>query len=156
MTHNDTSPQRKSFWPIGLTIFLAVFVIATVGVALFLSREKVDLVTDRAYEKGIAYQTQIDVLERTKALAVKPAVSWAEGFCIITFPDSTHAADAAGTLTFFKPDDAAQDFSVPLSLDAAGKQQVPFGDKKTGRWNIGITWKHAGLDYFVEEAVFAQ
>ncbi|MBI5647692.1 MAG: FixH family protein [Ignavibacteriae bacterium] len=156
MTHNEPSPQRKSFWPIGLTIFLAVFVVVTVGVAFFISREKVDLVTERAYEKGIAYQAQIDVLERTKALAIKPAVSWADGNCVITFADSTHAADATGMLTFFKPDDAAQDFKVVLALDERGIQRVPFGEKKSGRWNIGIAWTHAGNEYFLEEAVFAQ
>ena len=140
----------------GLVIFLAIFVLATVGVAIFLSGERVDLVTDKAYEKGVAYQSRIETLERTKNLASRPGISWEQGACVITFADSAQAACATGMIAFAKPDDASRDFSVPIQIDSGGVQRVPFGQDKSGRWNISIAWTCGGLEYFLEEPDFAQ
>ena len=150
--------EKKTFWPIGISIFIVIFIVVTVTVVLVLSSERVDLVTDRAYEKGIAYEERIVVLKRTEALAVKPDITFdaRAHTCLVAFKDSTASSTVTGTARFFRIDDARRDWQLPLALDAAGSQRFPFTPQQSGRWTVQLSWQRGGLEYYLETPLFVE
>jgi hypothetical protein len=146
----------RNLWPIGLTIFIVLFVAVTVTVVFFISRERVDMVTDRAYERGVDYEARLDVLKRSEALPVKPVVDYdaVTRVCTVRFADSTATSQVTGSVRFFRGSDARRDFEMPITLDATGMQRVPIGAEQSGRWTVQLSWTRNGLAYYFETPLF--
>ena len=148
--------SSRNLWPIGLTIFIVLFVAVTVTVVLVISRERVDMVTERAYEKGVAYDARMDVLKRSEALTVKPVIAYDEAsrLCIVRLADSSATGAVTGRVRFFRGSDARRDFDLPLTLDASGVQRIPIASEQSGRWTVQLSWTRNSLDYYFEQPVF--
>jgi hypothetical protein len=50
----------KFNWGIGITIFISAFILLNIIFIIFASGQKVDLVTEKYYEKELKYQEVID------------------------------------------------------------------------------------------------
>ena len=58
----------KISWGISISIVYILFVVVMVGAVIFSTTQESHLVADDYYEREIAYQNQIEKMERTKLL----------------------------------------------------------------------------------------
>ena len=79
------------------------------------------------------------------ALAVTPDVTARR----LTIAMPALPAPAQGTVTLYRPSDAAADRAQPLALDH-GTQVVPLDDLPRGRWIVKVEWTAGEAPYYYE------
>jgi len=149
-------PTPKTFWPYGLIIFYCSFVVAMIGLVVYLSfSPDEDLVSDNYYARSLTYQTHIDSLKRTAEATDKLSIVHDEktGTLLIQAPSDLRTG-TTGTVVLYRPSDAKQDTLLPLALNAQGVQTVDMSNRSKGAWRVKLSWQHAGLDYYREETIF--
>jgi len=151
-------PQKRSLWPYGLILTFAVFIgwIATfIGLAV---RSSQDLVMEDYYEQEVRYQEQIDRESRTApvgrqiAVLYQPAAERIE----VRLPAAHAAAGLTGSVKWYRPSDASQDWESPLSVDAQGRQEFEAGGLSFGLWKLRITWHCQGEEFYADRSVILQ
>jgi hypothetical protein len=140
-------------WAIAVPTFYITFVLLMVGVLIFSTFNKVELVDQNYYDKEIVYEKQIDKIRRTNALPEKLLVSSGNGFVLIQFPKSIDKNKLSGKIVFFKPSESKQDFFTNINPDNENK--MIFGTDKIskGFWRIKIDWASGDSTYYNEEVV---
>ena len=63
--------KLKLSWGTGIVISFVVFMSSTLAVVIYLMNQDVDLVTRDYYKKELAYQDQIERIERTNKMAIR-------------------------------------------------------------------------------------
>jgi nitrogen fixation protein FixH len=147
--------MKRSPWPIGLTIFLVSFVVLVVVGAVVVGRMPVHMVTDRPYEKGLAFADRMEAIRRTRDLARKPEIvlDAAARLCELRFPD-TLVSDVEGTARFYRPDDPSRDVEYPVRPSSDGTQRFDVSGFSRGAWALQVDWKRAGVEYYIEERLY--
>ena len=76
------SEKTKKFpaWAVGITLLYSTFVVIMISFLIFTRFQKVNLVSEDYYEKGLQYQQQIEALRRTQALLRSADASREPGF----------------------------------------------------------------------------
>jgi hypothetical protein len=145
------SSSMKIQWGTGLVIVFGLFVAAVLAVVAFAMTRRVELVTDGYYEKGLAYQRQIDRIDRTRKEGVEVGVEVVPEGVLLRFPRSS--AETAGDVLAYRPDDRSLDFTLPVGVDAEGRMLIPRGKLASGAWRVQITWARLGEEYYHEVRV---
>jgi len=139
-------------WPAALAVFYIVFMLITIGVVIFSTFHRVDLVAEDYYEQEIRYQQQIERILRADSLSVP--VRWlyerSQKSLIIKFPPELEAAEIKGNLHFFRPSDARLDRVVPLELSVENSQTLNTAQLLPGLWKLKIFWEINSKEYFTE------
>jgi hypothetical protein len=117
------------------------------------TRENIDLVTADYYAQEIRYDERYARLRNTAALEapVRLAHDAAARSLTIEFPAAARER-IEGTLYFYKPDDAALDFSVAIAADG-GVQTVHTGHMAPGLWKVKAEWQAGGKGYYHEQSL---
>ena len=145
--------MKRSRWGLGVAAGIGVFVLGIIVLVVVSMSSPTDLVTDRYYERGIAYQERITALQRTREREEKLAVTLENGFLRIVFPGESGVAPLSGTILLYRPADKSRDRAVPILPDSAGTQRIPIADLERGLWMVKVSWKEAGTEYYTEEQV---
>jgi nitrogen fixation protein FixH len=116
----------------------------------------VELVSEKHYQQGVAYQTRIDNSYRTADLAEQ--VSWrivdAGKVLEITYPAPMRTlGDIVGTINFMRPSASAMDKKFAVKIDADGKQRIPLDKIQSGFWTISLDLQSGGKGYYKESNV---
>jgi hypothetical protein len=137
----------------GLILFFALWAMGILFLVYKSSKENIDLVSTDYYNKEVAYQSQIDKEKNVSGLSKPVAVSFDHGnnVAIIQFPNDFQSKTIAGTIHFFKPDDAAKDFEVKIETDPSLKQVIPADKMTHGLWRAKINWSSGGVNYYSEK-----
>jgi len=141
----------KIHWGTGLAIVFGLFVAAVLAVVTFAMTRRVELVTDGYYEKGLAYQRQIDRIDRTRKAGVAVGIEVKPEGVLFKFPGST--AGTTGDVLAYRPDDRSRDFALPVEVDPEGRMLIPRGILGSGAWRIQITWVRLGEEFYHEAKV---
>ena len=112
-----------------------------------------DLVTDRYYERGIAYQDKITTLQRTAAREGRLTVTLDSESVRVVFPHRTGVVPLSGTILLYRPSDKSRDRSIPVFPDSSGSQRIPTAGLERGLWMVMVSWKEEGAEYYGEEQV---
>ena len=142
-------------WGLKIGIVFVGFVVFMISMVIICMRqENIHLVTENYYEKEIAYQDQID--NETNTVALKndvPEILYAKenGMVTVQYPAGFSDASITGSILFFRPSDAKQDFTVPLKADPLRQQKVSVADLEKGLWKIKMEWSAVGKKYYLEE-----
>ncbi|RME93875.1 MAG: hypothetical protein D6766_07325 [Verrucomicrobia bacterium] len=144
--------SRFNPWPVGIGVFLACFLGYLVAFVVFSTRQRIDLVAPDYYERELRYQEQIDRVERTRAGAWEARVHEADGGrrLVIELPAEHASAGATGTVELYRPSAAEQDRTLPLRLDAAGRQTIDLRELADGLWRVRVQWKVGDQEYYTE------
>jgi nitrogen fixation protein FixH len=143
--------MTKSRWGIGIAAAIGGFILLiAVLIAVSLS-SPTDLVTDRYYERGIAYQDQIAALQRTAAREGKIYVSLAGDTLAIAFPHQGKVLPLSGMILFYRPSDKSRDRSIPVLPDTAGLQRIPTSTFERCLWIVKVAWKEGEAGYYAEQ-----
>lgn len=149
-----SKPPSRNPWPIAITGFFAVAILFIVTFIAFAMRQREDLVSADYYEREIRYQSQLDSMNRSQALAAQAVVTFepAQQAIVITLPPA-QTQGAKGNIHLYRPSDARLDRNVPLALNAAGIQRLDAKDLRDGLWKVRVKWNVGGKEYFVDQPV---
>lgn len=144
-------------WGTGIAIFYAAFAAATLGFVVFAMEQEVELVSEDYYQRGLEHDQRMAAAANGAALG--------DAFRIET-PADDHAVrlvwtDArpqpgGGTITFYRPSDAAADHVVRVDPDPQGRQRISLADVPAGRWVVRVLWRAGDREYFVERNVITK
>lgn len=151
----NKASEKNGFnpWPYALSAFLGLFAACVIGFGAWAVRQKIDLVGPDYYEHEVRYQQQIDRESRTLAMGEPVAIAYSldSNRISIVLP-ATHAQSSpTGQIRFYRPSDASLDRTIPLAVDASGRQELDASALLNGRWKVRVTWTSAGTDYTAEE-----
>jgi len=136
-----TSLWSKFNWGTGIFLFYSAFVIFMLSLVFMSMQQKIELVTENYYTKGVDFQTQINEQSNVAALVEKPTVKQLEnGNVEIKFPASENLESKInGEIAFFRPSDKDLDFTVPIKLEKT-KNQIITQKIEHGLWKIKMSW----------------
>jgi hypothetical protein len=147
-------PKIKNPWPVGLVLFFIVFAAYIVGFVIFACRQKMDLVRADYYDQEIRFQKQIDRVQRSAPILADADINYNRAGDVVTVRlPSVKAERIGGTVSFYRPSDAALDNSVELSLDADGQQSMSVRSLCAGLWKVRVQWKMSGQEYYFEKPI---
>ena len=144
----------KNPWPVGLVVFFIVFASYIVGFVIFASRQKMDLVRADYYDQEIRFQKQIDRVQRSAPILADADINYDRAGDVMTVRlPSVKDELIGGTVSFYRPSDAALDNSVELGLDPAGQQSMSVRSLCAGLWKVRVQWKMSGQEYYFEKPI---
>jgi nitrogen fixation protein FixH len=140
-------------WGTGIALVYTAFAAATTGFVTFAMSRTVHLVSDDYYAQSLQQNQRMEAERNTRALVQGPSVGWSGAHAMVLSLPSAHAPSATGTVTLYRPSDAAADRTFALAVDAAGRQQIPLDALARGRWLLQVRWSAEGRSYYFEEPV---
>jgi nitrogen fixation protein FixH len=140
-------------WGTGIAMVYTAFAAATTGFVAFAMSRSVDLVSADYYAQSLQQDQRMEAERNTSALGREPSIAWSGARSIVLSLPEAHATTAAGTITMYRPSDAAADRTFTLAIDAAGVQQIPLDALARGRWLLQVRWSAEGRTYYFEEPV---
>ena len=145
----------RNYWPLGILLAFALFILGTAGLIVLASSQRSDLVSDNYYEQEIKYQTRIDSLDRARKLGSSASVAYeARNRCIVISLPGEHASrPVTGQVLLYRPSAAGLDRQFKLEPGANGTQRLEVGDLPGGLWKVLITWRVEGQEYFLEQKI---
>jgi nitrogen fixation protein FixH len=141
-------------WGYKLAITMGAFIVFIVGMGIRMSREKIDIVSEKYYLKSLNYNHQVDLTERGLVAAQRTKVSTnASHTCDFQWPPELF--HAVGELKFYRPSDKNLDFTIPLDGDH-NTQQVNHKNLINGLWHVQISWKKDQAEYYMQKEIWIQ
>lgn len=143
----------KISWGTGIVIAIVIFMAIIIATVIFMINQDVDLVSSDYYEKGIKYQEQIDMENRSQRLKDNVKMEWSGDLFEISFPDEFHDQTLSGQIFFYRPSDSKKDFRLPLNITDL-KQYIPVQGLEKGLWRVKLNWNLNNKDYYYSETSF--
>ncbi|MCK5124667.1 MAG: FixH family protein [candidate division Zixibacteria bacterium] len=149
-----TEKNKKSKWGFGLFFLYGGFVAFMLSIVLYVSIQDFQLVEKNYYKIDLAYQDQIDRMDRTNQLEKKLTINLSpvsENF-LVTFPVEIDK-EISGVIEFFRPSNARLDFKVPIETDSLGVQEVGTKSMARGYWKVKVNWTVDSVEYYSQETI---
>ena len=150
----STTTKTHSLWPVSIIGFFILAVIFIVTYTAWAMRQREDLVSEDYYEREVRFQSHLDSMNRSQALATQTVVTFepAQQAVIITLPP-TQIQGATGSIHLYRPSDARLDRDMPLALNAEGVQRLDGKKLSEGLWKVRVQWSANGQEYFLDQPV---
>ena len=142
-------------WAMGITAIYLIFALVMIGLVLFSTTQRVELVSQNYYENEIKYQSHIETVKRTQELKEKPIWNIRKDKIEILFPASIDERTISGTYKFYRPSNSGADFTIPVKL-IQHSQNVDIAKLIKGMWKLQISWRMNGIDYYDETVFFKE
>lgn len=144
--------NNKSKWGIGVFILYGGFVLFILVLVMYVSIQDIQLVEEEYYQKDLAYQQQIDRIDRTNQLEEKLILNLPDenGNMLIKFPVKKNK-EISGTIKFFRPSNDHLDFELPVETDSLGILQIDTKTMARGFWKVKVNWTIDSVEYFKQE-----
>ncbi len=126
-------------------IFITVLVYKMVG-------EKVDLVDENYYEKGMSYQDEINKFDTVSG--VKSNIDFNLVAQLITFKSSI--TNLTGSANFYRAGDKNLDFSEPFKLDSNNEFTYSTANLAKGVWKVTFEWTLNGKLMAAEKQIVVE
>ncbi len=139
----------KFHWGHGIALFYSLFALTLVVVVIKSTAFDNSLVTEEYYQRDINYQAEYNRRQNSDQLVQQVSLEKVEGQYRVVFPERI-AADAKGTLHFYRPSSAKDDRIIPIKVDAAGGMNLSLTGLKPGRYRAILEWSSGGKDYWDE------
>ncbi len=143
----------KFHWGWGIAIFYSLFVLTFILILLYSFGQDNSLVVEDYYQQDITYQERMNKRDNYLGLTEKVTYSYdpSSAVLVLSFPRSMSSSD--GTVQFYRPSSAKQDYLVNLDLDSLNQQVIPVGRLIKGRWKMQLEWEANAIPYFMEEQI---
>jgi hypothetical protein len=150
---NSTQTNKRSWWPIAITIYFTIVIIAIAIFATWAVRQNMDLVRKDYYAQELQFQQQIDRANRTRQLQRTAQISFDDATHSIRIALRETSSETRGFVQLYRPSDASLDQHVKLSLNVDGVQKIDGAKLKSGLWKVRVTWKTSDVDFFAESSI---
>ncbi len=139
-------------WGYKIALVYGGFAAFIIGLVVLCVHQDIHLVSPDYYKEEIAYQHQIDQLQNAQQLKERLQCHYdvPQQVLQLSFPPS---ADPKGAILFFRPSDSRKDLTIPIRIDAHGKQAIPVGQLDKGLWKVKIRWLSGQKEYLQEETL---
>jgi nitrogen fixation protein FixH len=147
--------SHKNLWPFAIILAFVLFISGTVCLVIMACSHRVDLVSNNYYDQEIRFQSHIDQVRRTQALAAPASVvydSTRQRITIALPREQTHQA-IAGQIQLYRPSAASLDRRFELHPDSQGVQQLDASGLVPGFWKVRLLWTADGKDYFMDQKI---
>jgi hypothetical protein len=149
-----TSLWEKFNWGTGIFLVYSAFVIFMLSLVYMSTQQKIELVTENYYTKGVDFQSQINEQSNVAALIEKPTIKQLEnGNVEIKFPVSD-TNQIKGEIAFFRPSDKDLDFMIPIQLQIT-KNQIITQKIEQGLWRVKLSWTENDKKFYQETTLVA-
>lgn len=140
-------------WNWGTKIFLTygLFVVFMLGMVYLCMQQDFDLVTPDYYAQELKYQEVIDGQQNLKALGKPVSIEQAGQLLSVALPQQH--IDGKGQVMFYRPDNSALDFTIPLGAETT--VMLAMDRLKKGMYKVKTSWTHEGKRYYDEQSFFA-
>lgn len=145
--------SKTSPWPLAIIALFVAFIAGIVSFVVWTGKHRVDLVASDYYEQEIDYQARMDSRRRAAGANLKIHYDAGEQVVRLDSAERSWFDTTAGTVTFYRPSDAALDRTVPLSLEATGEQRIDTSSFPRGLWRVKVSWSTEHQDFFQEEVL---
>ncbi len=137
-------------WGTGIALVYIGFVVFMLGMVYMCTQQDYDLVSSDYYEQELKFQKVIDGKENENLLGKATTVTLDATQVTVVIP--MEKVDAEGSVTFYRPDNAKFDLTVPL----LGKSSVtvPVEKLQSGLYKVKSAWQHNGKPYYNEQSLF--
>lgn len=142
----------KLNWGWRIAIVYTAFALATLGMVAFTFTHSIDLVRPDYYEHSLGHDQRAIIAARTAALKPLVRLEKEAGVLVLLLPESH--AHVSASVRFERPNAAAMDTEWAGAIGADGTLRIPMEGLQEGRWRLTISWKHAGVDYAYEHALY--
>jgi len=149
----DQTKSAFNPWPVSIIAFFAVAITCAVGVVIFCTRQKVDLVAADYYEQEVRYQDQLDRAQRAASLQAPAAIRYdtATRRITVSLPADHLKQSLKGWIQLYRPSAANQDQKLPLHVNPAGEQIIEANGLSAGLWHVRVSWNLDGADFFFDQ-----
>ncbi len=137
-------------WGYKIAFSFIIFIGIIITMVVISMKQDVSLVADDYYKQEIAYQDQIDRMERTRNLENQPRIAVDRSSGVITVDVFDNDVES-GEVLFFRPSDARKDKLV--EFPGSGKLSIPVSGWESGLWKVKLRWTVAGSEYYLEEII---
>ena len=145
----------KFNWGTGILIFLILFLIACGIFIAFAMRQKIELVHEDYYERGVDHSTQMEVDKRSAPYqdAIKAVQSG--GSLQISMTDSLAVKCDSARIQLYRPSDNQLDMNTSFEPER-GTLIISRDDLVPGRYILKISWYTGGLKYELDRSLNIQ
>jgi hypothetical protein len=143
----------KFSWGSGIAATYIGFVLATLVMVVIFMKQDVTLETKDYYAKGLAYQEQIEKMNRAKNLSEQLEITSLQNSIKLSFPKIFSAESLMGTVTLYRPANDKNDFTIHVSTDTSRIQLIPTENMSKGLWKVRVDWSADDVTYFNETPI---
>jgi hypothetical protein len=144
----------KINWGFGIVSFYILFVIAMVIFVVKSTQQKNELVIDNYYDEAVSYQNKIDESNNASNAESKLKMNFRIKESAIAINTIGNEKNIPGVLSFYKPDNAANDFKLNFVTDKSGNAIILLKNIKPGYWKVGLKWKSGSKNCFESKEIF--
>jgi nitrogen fixation protein FixH len=144
----------KLNWGLSIGIVYTLFALVMILFAVKASNQKYDLVTENYYDDAVNYQKKIDAGRNAANSDTKLNLEYSKENNQLIITTGGKEISMSGTISFYKPDKAADDFKLNFLTDNTGKQSIALGKLAHGYWNVSASWTMDGKDCFEEKRIY--
>lgn len=144
--------MKKISWGTGIVIAIFVFVVLVLAQTIYLMNQKVDLVEEDYYKKGIEYQKNIDMQKKSRELSEPVKFDFDGKNLLITFPPELFDGRISGEIILYRPSDSGLDIRLPVSAKDL-KQIIPVSNLQKGFWRVKLKWQYDDQEFYDESTI---
>ena len=138
----------------GITIAIILCVSGILTLVVLSVRERIDLISEDYYPKGISYEKQIEKIKNTNALDKKISVTVHDSL-FIQFPRIVDTPDSIrGEIWIYYVADKYADKVYDINLNDSFYQAIDLNELPMTKYDILIDWEANMKQYFQKEQFF--
>lgn len=134
-------------WGHGILITIIIFVASILGMVVLSSRQTIDMMDDRYYEKELRHQVLIDQSENFASAKGKVDLQIKDSSIILTLPHNLSDAISSGNIIFMRLSNKNMDVNIPLKMDD-GRQEIDKSLFVKGMYQVRMKWVNKGTAYY--------
>ena len=142
--------KLKFNWGFGIAATYIGFVIVILIMVFIFMKQDVTLETRDYYAKGLAYQEQIDKMNRAKELPEQLSINVIPNSLKLSFPKMFSPERLKGTITLYRPSNEKNDFTILVSPDTSHIQLISTENISKGLWKVRVDWSADNVTYYNE------
>ncbi|KGL61697.1 FixH family protein [Polaribacter sp. Hel1_85] len=143
----------KFNWGTGIVIAIVSFMSFIMYFVITMSTDNSyshDLVTDKYYQKELAYQDQINATKNAFDLKEEISIENLKEGLQLKFPSNFDPKKIKGKVFLYRPSNKQLDFEIPISISNT-YLLVPEKRLLGGRWNITVSWNYKSKEYLFKK-----
>jgi hypothetical protein len=142
----------KLNWGHKLVFFGVAFMLFVLGMVFYITQQKVELVDENYYEKGIRYQEELNKLNAIEGKDIEFSyTAQAEEIQIKLLPPAIPVK-----IHLYRPSDASLDQHREVITDSIGSVTLPASALAGGLWEVKMEWFAAGRTLTFTKAITVQ
>ena len=83
-------------------------------------------------------------------------INYENNLLVIQLPGGINYDSVEGSIFFYRPSDASQDFSVPVIPDSVGTQYLNLARLTKGKWKATVDWLYGQYTYMDKKDIYIQ